>query len=89
MPNPKTTAHSREVTDNTRGGNQPPGIAQVELIARGELPLPERLDGRASRELLAGVHKLRRKWLKTFLARVIAMDIQRSRPPRQGGREAC
>ena len=53
----------------------------AELVANGELPFPENLTAKRSQRLLVEVQQRRRRRLVKFIARMIALDIHRSREP--------
>jgi len=57
----------------------------VELVADGELPLPEHLPAEQRASMAREVQELRRRRLVQFTARVIARDILDARRPKQGG----
>ncbi len=53
----------------------------AELVANGELPFPANLPAERSQRLLVEVQQRRRRKLVKYIARMIALDIQRSREP--------
>ena len=57
----------------------------VELVASGELPLPQHLPCEQLGRLAREVHKLRRRRLVHFVARAVANDILKARRPKHGG----
>ena len=57
------------------------------MVARGETPLPTGLPANELADLLERVHRLRRDWLITYIARAIAHDIADALGPRHGGCE--
>ena len=53
----------------------------AQLVANGELPFPTNLPAERSQRLLVEVQQRRRRKLVKYIARMIALDIQRSREP--------
>ena len=57
----------------------------AELVASGDLPLPQHLPLEQLDRLARDVQQLRRQRLVQFVARVIANDIYNARRSKQGG----
>jgi hypothetical protein len=51
----------------------------ADLVARGEMPVPQHLRAEQLHSLVREVRKRRRRRLVKFIARAIALDIHRSR----------
>jgi len=82
--------HHNGQTQVTQDANSSPELPSpaptsrlADLVACGELPLPDGLSSGQLEHLALEVRKRRRKRLVDYIARAIAIDIHRSREPQK------